>query len=215
MRILKLALASIAMLLTLNACSNNMYNVDLRSPVKVVSNNQSGPRICIADVTDNRVFGGSEAKPEQPSGIVLSPDYKARVYARLKNLIGDHTGAMLVPEGKTIASLVKDILTQALTEDGFTVVENADLNDPSTITMAVSVKNFWSWTSMDKVNSDIISDIELDVYTQTNNGQQHINLKNRQTRKVLTDTRTLYKTTTEASLANIYHLACEKFKNIR
>lgn len=215
MKLLKTALTSIVMLLTLNACSNNMYDVGLRTPVKVVSNNQSGPRICIADVTDNRVFGGSEAKPEQPSGIVLSPDYKTRVYARLKNLIGDHTGAMLVPKGTTIASLIKDILSQALTEDGFTVVENADLNDPSTITMAVSVKNFWSWTSMDKVNSDIISDIELDVYTQTANGQQHINLKNRQTRKVLTDTRTLYKTTTEASLANIYHLACEKFKNIR
>ena len=63
------------------------------------------------------------------------------------------------------------------------------------------------------MTDDINSDIELDIYTQQNNMQKHFKLKNRQTRKVITDTKTLYKTTTEQSLENIYHLAIEKIQH--
>ena len=74
-------------------------------------------------------------------------------------------------------------------------------------------KQFWTWAGLDNMNDDINSDIELDIYTQQNNMQKHFKLKNRQTRKVLTDTKTLYKTTTEQSLENIYHLAIEKIQH--
>jgi len=198
--------------LFVTACSNGLHVVDLKSPVEVVSPN-SGRSICIADVTDNRIFNGDETRPNLPSGEILSKDYKARAYARLKNTLQQQSGAMLLPEDKTVASLVKNTLKQALSEAGFNVVDDAAAEDQDTVIMAVSVKQFWTWSRLDKVNDDIVSDIELDIYTQDRGNQKHINLKNSQRRKVLTDTRTLYKTTTETSLSNIYHLAVEKFSS--
>ena len=62
------------------------------------------------------------------------------------------------------------------------------------------------------MNDDIKAQINVDLYIQTADGQKRVNLKNTQTRKVLTDTKTLYKTTTEASLANIYYLAVQKIQ---
>lgn len=198
----------------LSACSNGEHVVDLKSPIEVVSYN-NGPKVCIADVTDNRLFVGNENQPNLPSGEILSPDYKSRAYARLKNTFGSQTGSMLLPRDKTVTMVVKEILERALSDDGYTVVQEAAAEDSETIIMAVSIKQFWTWAGLEKINDNIYSDIELDVYTQNQGAQKHFNLKNRQTRKVLTDTRTLYKTTTEQSLANIYNLALEKFKNLQ
>jgi uncharacterized lipoprotein YajG len=198
----------------LTACSNGEHVADLKSPIEVVSYN-NGPKVCIADVTDNRLFVGNENQPNLPSGEILSPDYKSRAYARLKNTFGSQTGAMLLPRDKTVTMVVKEILERALSDDGYTVVQDAAAEDPDTMIMAVSIKQFWTWAGLEKINDNIYSDIELDVYTQNQGAQKHFNLKNRQTRKVLTDTRTLYKTTTEQSLANIYNLAVEKFKNLQ
>jgi hypothetical protein len=122
---------------------------------------------------------------------------------------------MLLPRDKTVTMVVREILERALSDDGYTVVQEAAAEDSDTIIMAVSIKQFWTWAGLEKINDNINSDIELDVYTQNQGAQKHFNLKNRQTRKVLTDTRTLYKTTTEQSLANIYNLALEKFKNLQ
>ncbi len=201
-------------LLFLTACSSGEYVVDLKNPIEVVSDG-TGPKVCIADVTDNRLFVGNENQPNLPSGTILSPDYKSRAYARLKNSFGSQTGALLVPRDKTVCTVVKEVLQRALSDAGYTVVESAAAEDTDTTIVAVSVKQFWTWAGLTKINDNIYSDIELDVYTQNQGTQKHFNLKNRQTRKVLTDTKTLYKTTTEQSLANIYNLAVEKFRNLQ
>jgi len=205
-------LSAVAMLF-ISACSNGEHVVDLKTPIEVVSQS-NGPKVCIADITDNRLFVGNENQPNLPSGTILSSDYKARAYARLKNSFGSQTGALLLPRDKSVTGVVKELLTKALSDSGYTVVDNAAAEDHDTIIMAVSVKQFWTWAGLEKINDNIYSDIELDVYTQSPSGQKHFNLKNRQTRKVLTDTRTLYKTTTEQSLANIYNLAMQKFPTL-
>ena len=76
--------------------------------------------------------------------------------------------------------------------------------------MAVDIKKFWTYAGLDKLNADIVNEVEIDVYSQNNGTQKKLTLKNKQTKKVLTDTKGQYKTTTEASIANIYHLALEK-----
>ena len=149
----------------LSACSNGEHVVDLKSPIEVVSYN-NGPKVCIADVTDNRLFVGNENQPNLPSGEILSPDYKSRAYARLKNTFGSQTGSMLLPRDKTVTMVVREILERALSDDGYTVVQEAAAEDSDTIIMAVSIKQFWTWAGLDKINDNINSDIELDVYTQ-------------------------------------------------
>jgi len=209
--------SAIALLLSfagLNGCSSGEHTVNLATPTEVVSENVNGPKVCIADVSDNRLFIGSESQPNLPSGEILSNDYKARAYARLKNTLGQQSGSLLLPEDSSVAALVKKTIAQAFADSGFQLVENAAAEDTDILIIAIDIKQFWTWSPLDKINADIYSDIELDVYSQDANGQKKLNLKNRQTQKVLTDTKTLYRKATEASIANIYHLACQKIKTI-
>lgn len=198
--------------LNLSACSNSEKAVDLKLPT-YIDEPKNGPKVMIADVTDNRMFIGNAKQPNLPSGKILSKDYKSRAYARLKNMFNEQSGALLLPKNSTVADLFKKLISRAFSEAGYQVVEPGFADDEETIVVAVSIKQFWTWAGLDNMTDDINSDIELDIYTQQNNMQKHFKLKNRQTRKVITDTKTLYKTTTEQSLENIYHLAIEKIQH--
>ena len=210
MKNFKYLLATFTVAASLCACSTGEYVVDLKTPITVENINQGTKAVCVANVTDNRLFIGNEAKPNLPSGAILSKDYKARSYARLKTL-GEQSGALLLPQNKTVASLFKDLLEQALRESGYQVVsEVAAENSNDVAIMAVDIKKFWTYAGLDKLNADIVNEVEIDVYAQNNGTQKKLTLKNKQTKKVLTDTKGQYKTTTEASIANIYHLALEK-----
>ena len=213
MKFINLFVSALA-LFTLCACSNGEYVVDLNKPVKLVLDDSTGPVVYVATATDNRLFIGSEAQPNLPSGEILSKDYKARAYARLKSF-GNQAGAMLLPGDKTVASLIKEVIEQALSDSGYQVVSALALEDEQKAAIiALDIKQFWTYSQLDKINADIVNEAKIDVYIQQNNTQKKLSLNNKQTKKVLTDTKGQYQTTTEASLANIYHLACEKFPQV-
>lgn len=212
MKLLKLMAAFAVSTFALCACSSGEYSVDLATPTTVVNQNSQGPKVVIAAVTDNRQFIGSEQRPDLPSGKILSPEYKARAYARLKNALNEQSGALLLPEGKTVASVVRGIIIQAFSDSGYNVIFDKNASTEDAMVVAVSVNQFWTYAGLKNMNDDIKAQINIDLYIQTADGQKRVNLKNTQTRKVLTDTKTLYKTTTEASLANIYYLAVQKIQ---
>ena len=137
MKNFKYLLATFTVAASLCACSTGEYVVDLKTPITVENINQGTKAVCVADVTDNRLFIGNEAKPNLPSGAILSKDYKARSYARLKTL-GEQSGALLLPQNKTVASLFKDLLEQALRESGYQVVSEVAAENSNQINQGIA-----------------------------------------------------------------------------
>ncbi len=198
--------------MAVTGCSTSNEYLDLSNPVRVVAEESNGPTVCVSDVTDSRVFIGDGSREDTPSGSVLSEEYTSKAYARLKTAIGEPAGGLLLPNDKTVASVVKETIEKALADSGYSVVENAAAEDQGVINVAISVKKFWAWPEKGNLNTSIKSAIELDVYMQDGATQRHLNLKNTQTRKALTATKAQYKKVTEDSLSNIYYLATQKFK---
>ena len=63
MKNFKYLLATFTVAASLCACSTGEYVVDLKTPITVENINQGTKAVCVADVTDNRLFIGNEAKP--------------------------------------------------------------------------------------------------------------------------------------------------------
>ncbi|MGN0901687.1 MAG: hypothetical protein ACI4M9_00250 [Succinivibrio sp.] len=205
--------AALVMASAVFGCTSKDVELGLEKPAYIEEQSINGPKICVADVTDNRIFNGSIEHQDRPSGVVLSADYKSRVYGRLKNMLGDYKAAVMLPKGQTLSGNIREIIERAFRECGYQIVPVSQADDPDTMIAAVSIKNFWTWTEDSDSNKLIHSDIELDVYVQDGDNQKHLALKNRQTRKTLMDSKGQYQTTTSQSLQNIYHLAVEKFRS--
>lgn len=142
--ILAVTLAAIGLLST--GCATNRGIIDVRPTVTL--NPASGPKVFIAEVNDLRKF---ELKPDSadiPSlknGEISNPVITSRAVARKRNGYGKALGDILLPEGRTVADLVKESTENALRERGYVVVNRAE---PDAIPLKVDIHKFWSWVRM-------------------------------------------------------------------
>ena len=78
---------------------------------------------------------------------ISDPDIKSRAIGRKRGGYGKAFGDILLPEGRTVAQVVREAVTRALTDKGYAVVTEGSSDFQKSVPVNVEVHQFWSWFS--------------------------------------------------------------------
>ncbi|HPO13713.1 MAG TPA: hypothetical protein PLI09_09725 [Candidatus Hydrogenedentes bacterium] len=113
-----------------------------------VENLPSGNVIAIVRVTDNRKFELAPRNPSVPSLRGREVEDKmitSRAIARKRNSYGMAMGDILLPEGRTVENVVREALTKAFREAGYSVLDSTSAPNASAMPVEADIEQFWSW----------------------------------------------------------------------
>jgi hypothetical protein len=112
-------------------------------PEKRMANPTSGPTVVITRVTDHRRFAQEPTVPSVPSlkqGAISDIALTSRAFGRLAT-----AWDFLLPEGRTIAMVVRENLTHALREAGYRVTEDGPSAPQDALKLEVDIVRYWCW----------------------------------------------------------------------
>ncbi|MBI2770963.1 MAG: hypothetical protein HYX47_15165 [Burkholderiales bacterium] len=147
-------LISIALVLTsalLGGCAAGRSEVRLAGPsaYPVPQVTPNGRSVFIRTVTDERVFEQAPGNPSIPSlgfetAAGASADVKARAIGRKRSGYGMAMGDVLLQNGQTVESVVRENLSAAFQQLGYGVAREMSAGTGPVI-VDVRIKRFWSW----------------------------------------------------------------------
>jgi len=111
-------------------------------------NPANGINIKIVSVTDKRIFQLNPRTPDIPSVSETEGNnetIRARAIARKRNGFGAALGDVLLPEGQSVANLLKRSLSNSFRLAGYRVLKPSDLNYEEAKPVSVELIKFWSW----------------------------------------------------------------------
>ena len=159
-----------------SGCALNRSEIELNIPEipeAVEIPMKTGKTVFIKSVVDNRIF---EKRPKVPNIPSLNPskernkDIEKRAVARKRNGYGKAMGDILLKEGQTVESVIRESLKQGFLENGFDVLENAEQSSPSTYIVDAKINKFWSWMNPGfwtiSLSTEINTDIQLKKSTE-------------------------------------------------
>jgi hypothetical protein len=156
-----------------SGCAINRSEIELNIPEAVEIPMKTGKTVFIKSVVDNRIF---EKRPKVPNIPSLNPskernkDIEKRAVARKRNGYGKAIGDILLKEGQTVESVIRESLKQGFLENGFDVLENAEQSSPSTYIVDAKINKFWSWMNPGfwtiSLSTEINTDIQLKKSTE-------------------------------------------------
>ncbi|MBK8817419.1 MAG: hypothetical protein IPN42_18905 [Methylococcaceae bacterium] len=155
--------------LFLSGCATSRSIIEVSLPASGEVSKSNGKEIFINSVTDQRGF---EVKPREPSTPSLDPDEKQgddiqlRAIARKRNGYGMGLGDILLPEGKTVESLMNSVVRQAFIEIGFNVLSKKEQITENTIVVDVQINKLWSWMNPGFWAITLSTEISTDVTTK-------------------------------------------------
>jgi hypothetical protein len=139
-------LAAAAVALALSGCAVGRSTIDLM----VAPGEQAGAEKAYVkiQVADQRVFQLNPTDPSVPS--LSEEDFndfalRARAIARKRNAFGQALGDVALPEGRTVAQLVREAATKALRQQGYAVVEDKSPMAAKAMPLDLGIVKFWSW----------------------------------------------------------------------
>ncbi|MGZ4925957.1 MAG: hypothetical protein ACXV4B_05830 [Halobacteriota archaeon] len=103
----------------------------------------------IVEVKDVRRFEAAPRNPSVPS-LQNAEEIKdraitSRAVARKRGGFGAAMADILLPEGRTVEQLVREALTKAVTEKGYSVVDDKSPEFGKALPLQVDIQQFWSW----------------------------------------------------------------------
>ena len=161
-----------------SGCATNRSEIELNIPEAVEIPMKTGKQVFIKSVVDNRIF---EKRPMVPNIPSLNPskernkDIEKRAVARKRTGFGKAIGDILLKEGQTVESVIRESLKQGFLENGFDVLENAEQSSPSTYIVDAKINKFWSWIDfgvwsplprLSSISTEINTDIQLKKSTE-------------------------------------------------
>lgn len=158
--------ATITSALFLSGCATNRSTIDIPIAEPMGSATLNGKEIYINSVTDNRAF---EVKPSNPSTPSLDPSeaqgdlIKLRAIGRKRSGYGKGLGDILLPEGKTVESLIEDSLKKQLVDNGYAVIRNKDQITKNTYIADVKIHKLWSWMNPGFFAITLSTEISTDI----------------------------------------------------
>jgi hypothetical protein len=148
------SLLLIAILTVLTGCAQyetSRSEIKLNNPIATPPGSiiSTGKTAVIRHVTDERVFEQTPQDASVPSLGFEGTDQataetKARAIGRKRGRYGNALGDVLLQNGQTAASVIRENLTAALMQAGYEV-KNEGVAGPSTLIIDVHIKQFWSW----------------------------------------------------------------------
>lgn len=144
------AACAAAATLVLGGCAATRSTIDLPvSKPAPAPQAQAAVYVKVVDVADKRVF---EAKPSNPSTPSLGqpeelkdPAITARAIARKRGSFGNAMADILLPPDRTVALVVREAVTEALGQRGYTVVQAGAPEYAGAAPLDVDIRQFWSW----------------------------------------------------------------------
>lgn len=175
MKLLKIVLA-LFIASALSGCLGLTRSV-VNLEVDTVANPTTHKVVVLEDVTDKREFrvaavgegsgasltrafltGLYTAKPRHgnlPSVETYedfkNPNIRARAIGRYHGGYGNPFGNILLPEGMTVAGIVRTVLQTALREAGYRVVKKDDPSSKGAPVYSAEVENYWAWSTGDAI----------------------------------------------------------------
>jgi hypothetical protein len=131
---------------TSSGCALTRAELDIQVPQ--LGNPAVGPAVRILAVDDVRRFELDPDEPSTPSlknGEINDPDLTSRAFARKRNAYGKALGDILLPPGRTVSDVVREVLTRAFREKGYRVVAEDDAGADQAVPVNVQVEQFWGW----------------------------------------------------------------------
>jgi uncharacterized lipoprotein YajG len=159
------------LLLGLGGCATSRSELKLTAPAVVAPSAAAATKgaVYIRTINDQRKFEQAPSDPSIPSlgfeGATQAPDaLKARAIGRKRNTYGKALGDVLLEDGQTITQVMRENLSAAFTQAGYTVESDAMAATLPTV-IDVDVKEFWAWFQPGfwaiTLHADIVADIKL------------------------------------------------------
>lgn len=135
----------------LAGCATTRSELQLPTPSAApAAASATGKVAVIRSVKDERVFEDAPGDPSTPSlgfgGARQAPAaIKLRAIGRKRGGFGQAFGDVLMQEGQTVESVVRDNLATALRQAGIQVAADATNAPPGALLLDVRIKALWSW----------------------------------------------------------------------
>lgn len=176
----------------------------------------TGPAVKIVSVTDSRKFvwphEASDCETPSVDGEKMLKDTatKARAFSRYQRCEAGEWAQhamVMVPEGQTVADVVKKAVATGFEEAGYRVVS---ASDPNALPVKIDIKNFWVSRQLDGMGVRYETYIDLDMMA----GDQPIAIREDVSEKfyweMLFDS---YQKYAEAGLTKISELTAQRLRN--
>lgn len=191
----------------LSGCATNRGIVRIQPPEKSVNADTNGKEIFIKSVIDKRVFKENPKTQNIPSlgfggSTNATENIKKRAIGRKRNTYGKALGDILLEEGQTVESVIKDTLAQAFMETGYKIINNEQEISDKTIMVTAKIHKFWAYMTPGfwaiTLSSDISTSIEI---------IQHGNDK----KSIQVHSEGKYQVATEGNWMEVVDLSIQKF----
>ncbi|MEN8304237.1 MAG: hypothetical protein ABFQ64_09215 [Campylobacterota bacterium] len=162
-------------LLLFSGCALKRDEISLHMPASEKPSNDNGHTVYINSVIDKRMF---ELKPALPSTPSLDPDelgneeIRSRAIARKRNTYGKALGDIVLKDGQTIPSVIKDAVKLAFLEAGYNVIENKENTTNKTFIVDVQIDKFWSWMNPGFWAMTLSTEISTEISVKENSDKR-------------------------------------------
>jgi len=134
---------------SLSACAIGRSAVDIAPPTSMATDSKAFAKI--VKVEDLRVFEASPSDAGTPSlenaSEITDKTITSRAIARKRGGFGMALGDIVLPEGKTVAGLVRSAAQKALQDKGYAVVEEGSPHYAAAQPLNIEIIEFWSWVA--------------------------------------------------------------------
>jgi hypothetical protein len=134
---------------SLSACAIGRSAVDIALPTSTATDSKAFVKI--VKVEDLRVFEASPPDAGTPSlenaNEITDKTITSRAIARKRGGYGMALGDVVLPEGKTVAGLVRSAAQKALQDKGYAVVEEGSPHYAAAQPLNIEIIEFWSWVA--------------------------------------------------------------------
>jgi hypothetical protein len=133
--------------------------VDIRpSPVAAATENKVFVKI--TEVRDLRKFDAHPSDLSTPSlfdAEINNPRITSRAIARKRRASFSYAGGdIMLPEGSTVAALVRSTAQKALQDKGYAVVDETSPDYAAALPLALDIDQFWGWDTLIFADGDTI-----------------------------------------------------------
>ena len=132
--------------LVLSGCATSRSTVDIK--VSPGTNPANGKEVKIVQITDGRKF---EVAPKTQSIPSLNEEeikdskITSRAIGRKRNTYGKAMGDFMLPEQRTVQDLVREAMTKALREKGYSVVEQSSASYQNGLPLEADIGQLWTY----------------------------------------------------------------------
>ena len=157
--------AALLLALLASGCALGRSVVTVQAPTAGASDSKDYAKII--EVRDSRKFEIDPPKPSIPSlgeaADLSNPQITARAIARKRGGFGKAFGDVVLPEGSTVAGLVRSAAEKALQDKGYNVVDDKSPEYANAKALSVEIDQFWAWFTPGfvSVSVDFQSDVSL------------------------------------------------------